>query len=345
MGHGHVVRIPCWTAKVVSAGPKVAVAAGRHIHCRWSAHLWAPAFTTATGPNGMVVRYGYIAAACNGHPLVSAATWPLWGPDYWPEHGGTGSETSLPKKFVRGPDLRLTPAIAGSPRIRGVEPLGRPGRCRSVGPGPECPTEHVLFRYDAGSVPSISFYSLPHGCAGRAKTLDDARNVYRSAMCELLGVNRRELPPVVEHLEAVVADMWVRTKVGAVHRDPLGDRMFLQTLLLTGPAQDAMHADLGCATDRGASPVVVIVEPYDVVGTVLDQMRAADTVVVVHRDTRNVLGWVTIYGPNAEAADDIERVPSPADLPTRPITFLTDGCCTANRRAVQLQPCHLNESS
>jgi hypothetical protein len=54
------------------------------------------------------------------------------------------------------------------------------------------------------------------------------------------GHERHELPPLVEHLEAVVADMWVRTEVGAVHRDPLGDRMFVQTLLSKGPAQDAM---------------------------------------------------------------------------------------------------------
>jgi hypothetical protein len=301
--HDDVITFPRWTANVVSAGPELVIAAGTYTHCRWSAHLWAPAFATGTGPNGMLVRHGYstatnnrgrrparpagsglarscfgcsparvlwaghggspwsidgrarrqrrvgaralITATCNGHLLVSAATWPLSGSDYRPEHGGKGSETSLPKKSLSGPEFRIARVTAGSPQIRGVEPRGRPRRCSSVGRAPERPTEHVLFRYDAGSVPSISFYSLPHGCAGVAKTLDDARNVYRSTMCELLGASRRELPPVVEHLEAVVADMRVRTEVGAAHRDPLGDRMFLQTLLLTGPAQDAMRADLG----------------------------------------------------------------------------------------------------
>ena len=166
-----------------------------------------------------------------------------------------------------------------SPPTHGVEPLGRIRHSRSVGLGPPRSTEHVLFRYDPGSVPSISFYSLPLGCTGGAETLDDARKIYRSTMSALLGVSRHELPPLVEHLEAVVADMWVRTEVGAVHRDPLSDRMFLQTLLSTGPAQDAMQADLKrAATNQGASPVVVIVEPYEAVGTVLDQMRVADTV-------------------------------------------------------------------
>jgi hypothetical protein len=316
----------CWPARVL-----------------WAGHGGSPRRIDGRARRQRRVRArAFITAACHGHLPVSAATWPLSGPDHRPDSGGNGSGTSSPRKSLSGPDFRIARVTGGLPRLRGVEPLERPGRCCSVVRGPERPTEHVLFRYDAGSVPSISFYSLPHGCAGVAKTLDEARNLYRSTMCELLGVSRRELPPVVEHLEAVVADMWVRTEVGAVHRDPLGDRMFLQTLLLTGPAQDAMHADLGCATDRGASPVVVIVEPYDAVGAVLDQMRAADAVLVVHCDARNVLGWVTIYGPNATGADDIEPVPTPADLPTRPITFLTDGCFTANRKAVRLQTCQLD---
>jgi hypothetical protein len=232
---------------------------------------------------------------------------------------------------------------AASPRTRGVEPLARLGYSCAVGLGPQHSTEHVLFRYDPRSVPSITFYSLPHGCTGGAATLDAARKMYRSAMSGMLGVSRHELPPAVEHLEAVVADMWVRSEVGAVHRDPLGDRMFLQTLLSKGPAQDAVQADLRrAATNQGATPVVVIVEPCDAVGTVLDQMRAGDTVLVVHCDTRNALGWVTIYGPNAEGADDIERIPTDGDLRTRAIRSLTDACVTGNRRAVRLQKCHLD---
>lgn len=260
---------------------------------------------------------------------MSSAMWPPWRPNRQPEHVGRERETSLPRKFVSGQS-------SGVAR----------GHSRSVGLRPQRSTEHLLFRYDPASVPSISFYSLPHGCSGGAETLDAARKTYRSSMSELLGVSRPELPPVVEHLEAVVADMWVRTEVGAVHRDPLSDRMFLQTLLLKGPAQDAMQADLKRAeANQGATPVVVIVEPHDAVGTVLGQMRAASTVLVVHCDRRNVLAWVTIYGPNAEGADDIQRIPAHADLREMPITVLTGACVTANRRAVRLQNCHLDEGS
>jgi hypothetical protein len=237
----------------------------------------------------------------------------------------------------------MTEVTATSPRTRSADPLEHLGHSRSVGLGPQPSTEHVLFCYDPGSTPPISFQSLPHGCTGGAETLDDARKLYRSTMSGLLGVTRHELPRVVEHLEAVVADMWVRTEMGAVHRDPLSDRMLLQTLLSTGPAQDAMRADLQrAAMSQGATPVVVILEPNDAIGTVLDQMLGADTVLVVHCDLRNVLGWVTIYGPGAEGADDIEGVPTNTDLRTKPITFLTDAGATGNRRAVRLQMCHLN---
>jgi hypothetical protein len=269
--------------------------------------------------------------------------WPLWRPSYRPEHVGREWETSLRRKFVAGQGSRMARATAASPSTRDVQPVGPIRHSRSVGLGPQHSTEHVLFRYDPASAPSISFYSLPHGCTGGAETLDAARKTYRSAMSGSLGVSAHELPPVVEHLEAVVADMWVRTEVGAVHRDPLSDRMFLQTLLSRGPAQDAMQADLKRAeADQGAAPVVVIVEPYDAIGTVLDQMRAANTVLVVHCDRRNVLAWVTIYGPNAEGADDIQRIPAHVDLRAMPVTFLTEACVTANHRAVRLQTCHLD---
>ena len=258
---------------------------------------------------------------------MSAAGWPAWRPDRRPEHVDREQETSLPRKFLAGQGSRVAH-----------------GHSRFVGLRPQRSAEHVLFRYHLSSVPSISFYSLPHGCSGGAETLDAARKTYRSAMSELLGVSRHELPPVVEHLEAVVADMWVRTEMGAVHRDPLSDRMFLQTLLSKGPAQDAMQADLKRAgANQGATPVVVIVEPYEAIGTVLDQMRAANTVLVVHCDRRNVLAWVIIYGPNAEGADDIQHIPDHVDLRAMPITYLTEACITTNRRAVRLQKCHLDE--
>ena len=127
-----------------------------------------------------------------------------------------------------------TPVLA-----RSFRSLRRVGYSCSVGLGPQRSTEHV-FTATPRSVPFITFCSLPHGCTGGAATLDAARKMYRSTMSGLLGKSRHELPPLVEHLEAVVADMWVRTEVGAVHRDPLGDRMFVQTLLSKGPAQDAM---------------------------------------------------------------------------------------------------------
>ena len=110
--------------------------------------------------------------------------------------------------------------------------------------------EHVAYRYDA-DCDEITFHSFPHGCTGCATTLDDARKAVRASMIELLGISRHELPRVVEHLEAIVDGIWVRTKVGAVHRDPSSDKMFLQTLLAAGAAQDALRHHLQGAADRG----------------------------------------------------------------------------------------------
>ena len=169
--------------------------------------------------------------------------------------------------------------------------------------------EHVVYVYHYGTSPAINYHSVPHACAGRAVTLNEARKSYRSDMAELFGVGQRELPPVIEHLEAVVAGMWVRDRIGAVRRDALGDRMFLQVLASEGPVQLALAADIERAAARGACPVVVIVEPDDTIGSVLDQMRAEDVLFVVHRDAETIARWAALYGADARGVDETVRPP------------------------------------
>lgn len=58
------------------------------------------------------------------------------------------------------------------------------------------------------------------------------------------------------------------------------------------------------------APVVVIVEPADTVGSVLDQMTPRDTVVMAYSDVEATVGWAVIYGPEAAGHQDIPRAPS-----------------------------------
>ena len=198
-------------------------------------------------------------------------------------------------------------------------------------------TEHVVYRYDPKGTPcTITYRSLPHACTGGANTLDDARRSYRSEMASLLGVGRHELPPVAEHLEAVVAGMWVRAKVGALHRDPRSDRMFLQTVLSEGHDQEELRAHYENAVRTGARAVLVIVEPDDTIGSVLDQMTADDALLVVHSDARTVLGWVTLYGPDAGGADDAFELADRTGLRQRPISELTRAYAATGFRDVLL---------
>ena len=97
--------------------------------------------------------------------------------------------------------------------------------------------ENVVYRYNPDEHPAVRYHAIPSGCAGGANDLGAARSSYRSDLIGLLHVDRHDLPPVIEHLEAVVDGMWVRSKVGAVHRDRSADRMFLQTLLAPGSAR------------------------------------------------------------------------------------------------------------
>jgi hypothetical protein len=174
--------------------------------------------------------------------------------------------------------------------------------------------ENVVYRYQSVDQPAIRYHAIPSACAGSAEDLGAARSAYRGDLTALLDVDRRDLPPVIEHLEAVVEGMWVRTRVGAVHRDHTADRMFLQTLLAPGRAQDDLRAQLELAAGREMDPVVVIVESADTVGSVLDQMTPRDTVAVTYSDIQTAVGWAVIYGPEAAGHQDIPRAPSGAQL-------------------------------
>jgi hypothetical protein len=174
--------------------------------------------------------------------------------------------------------------------------------------------ENVVYRYHPDDHPAIYYHAVPSGCVGSAEDLGTARSIYRADLTGLLGVDRHALPHVVEHLEAVVEGFWVRTRVGAVHRDHTGDRMFLQTLLAPGRAQEDLRAQLELAAGRGMEPVVVIVEPTDTLASVLDQMTLRDTVVVAYSDPENTVGWAIIYGPEAQGRQDVPRAPSGSEL-------------------------------
>ena len=197
-------------------------------------------------------------------------------------------------------------------------------------------TQHVVHRYDPNGAPPITYHSMPHACTGGANTLNHARKSYRFSMSSRLAVSRHELPPVAEHLEATVAGMWVRTKVGAVHRDPRSDRMFLQTLLSDGHGQKELRVHVANVTSRGASPVLVIVEPHDTMGHVLDQMKADDALLIVHSDARTVLGWMTVYGPDAGGADEAFDLADQTGFRQLPIHDLTRACAAAGFRDVRL---------
>ena len=75
------------------------------------------------------------------------------------------------------------------------------------------------------SVPDL--HSIPDGFTGGADTLDEARKSYRHIVTERPRIQRQGMPSAVEHLETAPAEMWVRAKVSAVHRDPSTNEMFL----------------------------------------------------------------------------------------------------------------------
>lgn len=213
--------------------------------------------------------------------------------------------------------------------------LATRGHSTSVGvPLSRC-TENIVFRYDRNRSPFISYHSMPRGCTGAANTLVAARQHYRSTMTRLYGLSRDELPPIAEYMEAVVAGMWVRDKIGAVHRDPFRDRMFLDSLLSAGPVQDALRTYVEELICRGANPVVALAEPDDTVGSVLDQMRSEDTLVVAFPDPADGIGWIAICGSRAARVHDAVPLIAGTKWRAMPISLLTHRSGRAKAMRVQ----------
>ena len=197
-------------------------------------------------------------------------------------------------------------------------------------------TENVIYRYDPDGHPTIGYHAVPSLCAGGASTLGEARASYRGSLARRLNCTRQELPSVIEHLEGAVAGMWVRTRIGAVHREPVSDRMFLQILLSPGTAQDELRAALESATRRGAAPVVLIVESDDTVGVVLDQITPRDTFIVTFCDSANSVGWIVAHGPEAQGEEGIWPNRDGAELRATTVEALARDVTAAGSRAVRL---------
>jgi hypothetical protein len=181
-------------------------------------------------------------------------------------------------------------------------------------------TENVVYRIGSDDA-VIEYHAVPSACTGAADSLTTARSRYRSELSGRLHVDRRGLPPVIEHVEALVHGIRVREQMGTVHRDHTGDRMFLQTLLAPGDAQDQLRAYLRAAHH---DPVVVLAAVGDPVGSVLDQMTDRDTVVVAYPDTTRELGWAAIYGAEVQGVPELPRVSADDQLRTLTVGDLVD---------------------
>lgn len=184
--------------------------------------------------------------------------------------------------------------------------------------------ENVVYSYVPEENPVIRYHSMPLACSGTAETLADARASYRADLTGLLRVGRRELPPVIEHVETKVHGMLVREQVGAVHRDHGADRMLLQAVLAEGAAQEELRAYLDRACGHGVEPVVVLAEPQDTVGSVLDQMTSADAVVVAYSDPVRDVGWTAIYGPEVDVAVGLPEIATVRQLRELTVDALAD---------------------
>lgn len=198
--------------------------------------------------------------------------------------------------------------------------------------------DHVIFRYDPEQQPEITFRGVPSGCAGGANTMTEARGAYRAKLATRLHVDRRALPPVVEHIEGLVCGMWVRTKVGAVHRDKSSDRMLLQILLAE---RTGLRGEVTRLTSAESGPVVVLAEPDHLLGTVLDQMSARDTLLLAHSDDNGSVAWAVLRGSESAGGQGIPHIDDDDGVRQTSMATFTRECAGIGRVVRRRPAAHL----
>ncbi len=194
-------------------------------------------------------------------------------------------------------------------------------------------TDHVIFRHDPDHQPEIAFRGVPSECAGGASTLTEVRTAYRSCLSARLHVDRRALPPVVEHIEGMVCGMWVRTKVGAVHRDKSSDRMLLQLLL---DERVGLRDEVARLSAVGAEPIVVLAEGQDMLETLLGQLTVRDTLLIAHCDDNGSVRWGCLHGTESPAGHGLPHVVDNERLRSTSVAVFTQTC--VGGRVVQRRP-------
>ncbi|MCV7219118.1 hypothetical protein H7J51_28040 [Mycobacterium crocinum] len=115
----------------------------------------------------------------------------------------------------------------------------------------------------------------------------------------------------------------MRTKVGAVHRDKSSDRMLLQILLAE---QTGLRDEVARLSSAGAEPVVVLVEPDQMLATLLDQMSARDALLAVHSDDNGSVGWNVLYGTDSIGAQDVPRATDDSAFRAMSLSGFTQTC-------------------
>jgi hypothetical protein len=206
--------------------------------------------------------------------------------------------------------------------------------------------ENVVYRYDPAYQPAYQYFSIPHSCIGGGDTLAEARASYRSGLAVALDVSEHGLPAVVEHLQTLVAGMWLRTGLGGEHTERMADgRMFVEMLLRRGRATEGFRTYLDSATTEGfrsyleaasEAPCVVIVESEDTLGFVIDQMTADDAVWMVFANKDNTVGWVGIYGPDVDGAEAVPHSIDGRQLRHLPIGVFVKTHVTGTIRQLRL---------
>ncbi|MGU3434039.1 hypothetical protein ACNHUS_13590 [Actinomycetes bacterium M1A6_2h] len=168
-------------------------------------------------------------------------------------------------------------------------------------------TVNVVYRKDPTVTPSHQYYSIPVSIVGGADSVPSARVAFREALSASLEVDETGLPPIAEHVEVeALPGIWVRMALDAQSEQRV-DGLSMVTMLVTSQMKPDQVDFFWNATSASGDPVILIVQPWDTLGFVFDQMGPTDALWLAIRRGDQV-HWLALFGGAAEGVrpDDMQ---------------------------------------
>lgn len=193
--------------------------------------------------------------------------------------------------------------------------------------------ENVVYRKVPDVSPCVQFYSMPVSVVGGGSSVAEASDRFEQALADIEPSN----VDVVAHTEIRAADgVFIRMRLGADQEARMaGVNEVMKVITQSNPDDvDRMFDSVAASGDV----IIVISQPHDTIGDVLDQMTTYDALwLALNSNGGKSIDFITIRGGAAEGeADEDARPINPVDDRDRTLADVFGGLRASHQKQLAL---------